>query len=72
VGLVERIQYVSSGTDGAQRIWRALGHERPTEAADPDIDRALVSHFVVFADALDQGGARKDLIGMLKKVREQP
>src|SRR5665213_3277237 len=65
------IQRVAGATDGADRILLAAGVEQLAQAADMDVDGALVDIDVAAPDAVEQLLAAEHAAGMLEEEFEQ-
>ena len=65
------IQRISRAADGADRILLAAGVEQFAQAADVDVDGALVDIDVAAPDAVEQLLAAEDAAGMFEKEFKQ-
>src|SRR6476619_5688627 len=66
------VQRVAGAADGADRILLAAGVEQLAQAADMDVDGALVDIDVAAPDAVEQLFARKHAAGTFHQELEQP
>src|SRR5262245_52360678 len=65
------IERITGATDGADRVLLAAGIEQFPQAADVDVDGALVDIDVAAPDAVEQLLAAEDAAGVLEEEFEQ-